>query len=104
MPNLMAVALASVLVAAVSVAPVLAQPPPQHQAKTQAPPRSKPDFANTKISELVKDPKAKAIMEKYLPELSDHYEQIGDMTLTEASVGSLDEPLIKKMQADYDEG
>jgi hypothetical protein len=83
------------------------EPPPaaQAQASTVAPPRTasgKLDFANARIADLVKDPKAKAIMEKYLPELSDHYDQIGHMSLTEAAQGALDEPLIRKMKAEYD--
>jgi hypothetical protein len=102
MTKVIAIAVAVVAASGLSATLLPSAAVGQPQAPQQQPPASRLDFANTKISELIKDPRAKAIMEKYLPELADHYDDNADKTLTEIAFGELDEPLIKKMQADYD--
>jgi hypothetical protein len=59
----------------------------------------------TKISELVKNPAAKAALEKTLPEISAYYEQIGEMTLKEVapmSQGAIDDAKLKTLQEEFD--
>jgi hypothetical protein len=85
---------------ATAAAPTLSQAAPAPVAQA-----AKVNFATTKINDIIKDAKAKAILEKTLPELKDYYDQIGDMTLTDViplSQGLLDEAKIKAMQAEYD--
>ena len=51
----------------------------------------------TKISEVIKNPTAKAALEKALPEITQYYEQIGEMTLKEVAPMSrsvLDRPVL----------
>ena len=66
----LAVVAASGLSATLLPSAAVAQPQAPQQ---QPPPASRLDFANTKISELIKDPRAKAIMEKYQPMLDRLY-------------------------------
>jgi hypothetical protein len=104
MKKLILAAAACALVATAAAAPAL--------ALAQAAPAAKPaagkiNFATTKINDLIKDPKAKAILEKAIPMISDYYDQIGDMNLTDViplSQGALDEAKLKEMQAEYDKG
>ena len=59
----------------------------------------------TKIGDLVKNPAAKAALEKALPEIPQYYDQISDMTLTEVaplSQGAIDDAKLKEIQAELD--
>jgi hypothetical protein len=59
----------------------------------------------TKIAELVKNPAAKAALEKALPEIAPYYEQIGEMTLKEVapmSQGAIDDEKLKALQVEFD--
>jgi hypothetical protein len=99
MSKLIAAALAGVLMAgSLAAAPAFAQAPAA---------AAKVNFATTKINDLIKDAKAKALLEKTLPQITDYYSQIGDMTLTDViplSEGALDEAKLTAMQAEYDKG
>lgn len=99
MSKFIAAALAGALMTgSLAAAPALAQAP-------AAAPAGKVKFADTKVGDLIKDAKAKAILEKAIPQITDYYSQIGDMTLTElidVSQGALSEAQIKAMQAEYD--
>ncbi|MBN9320437.1 MAG: hypothetical protein J0I28_12190 [Caulobacterales bacterium] len=97
----------SVLIAAalaVSVAGVaMAQAPAP--APAAAPAAGKPSVKTTKINDIIKMPAYKAAMEKLLPEISQYYDQIGDMTLTEVipmSGGALSEAQVAAVQAEFD--
>lgn len=100
-------ALASLALAA----PALAQTPAPAQAPaaSQAAPAQTSSGAlsvqTTKISEIIKNEKAKAALEKQLPPIVEYYSQIGDMTLAEVapmSQGAIDEAKLKAIQADFD--
>ncbi len=59
----------------------------------------------TRIGDLVKNPAAKAALEKALPEIPQYYDQISDMTLTEVaplSQGAIDDAKLKEIQAELD--
>ena len=61
--------------------------------------------ADTPISELIKNPQAKAVLEKALPEIGAYYEQIGAMTLAQVapmSQGAIDDAKLKEIQAELD--
>ena len=78
---------------------------PVAMAQTPAAPAAKLSVETTKISELVKNPVAKAAIEKTLPEISQYYEQIGDMTLKEVapmSQGALDDAKLAALQVEFD--
>ena len=76
MKKLILAAAAGALVLTAAI-PALAQAPAAPAAKPAA---GKINFATTKINDLIKDPKAKAIIEKAIPMIADYYDQIGDMT------------------------
>ncbi len=103
MKKLILAAAAGALVLTAAI-PALAQAPAAPAAKPAA---GKINFATSKISDIAKDPKAKAILEKVIPMIADYYDQIGDMTLTDIAPqtqGMLDDAKIKEMQAKYDKG
>ena len=59
----------------------------------------------TKIADIVKNEKAKAALEKALPEITQFYDQIGEMTLAQVapmSQGAIDDAKLKAIQADFD--
>jgi hypothetical protein len=59
----------------------------------------------TKVVELIKNPAAKAALEKALPEIAQYYEAIGEMTLKEVapmSQGALDDAKLAALQAEFD--
>ncbi len=59
----------------------------------------------TPIGEIVKNEKAKAALEKALPEISAYYDQIGTMTLAQVapmSQGAIDDAKLKEIQAEFD--
>jgi len=60
----------------------------------------------TPISDIIKNPKAKAALEAALPPISQYYDQIGQMTLAQVapmSQGALDDAKLKELQAKFDE-
>ena len=89
----MKIVYAAIAALALIAAPALAQTPAKISVET------------TKISELIKNPAAKAAIEKTLPEISQYYEQIGEMTLKEVapmSQGALDDEKLKALQVEFD--
>ena len=59
----------------------------------------------TPISEIIKVPEAKAALEKALPEITQFYDQIGTMTLSQVapmSQGAIDDAKLKELQAEFD--
>jgi hypothetical protein len=96
------------LTLAVAAAPALAQdaaPAAEASAETAAETAAKLSVENTPIGEIVKNEKAKAALEKQLPEITAYYDQIGSMTLAQVapmSQGAIDEAKLKAIQADFD--
>ncbi|MFC3076963.1 hypothetical protein ACFODL_02550 [Phenylobacterium terrae] len=59
----------------------------------------------TTIGEILKNEKAKAALEKQLPEITAYYDQISGMTLAQVapmSQGAIDDAKLKAIQADFD--
>ena len=59
----------------------------------------------TLISDIIKNPQAKAALEAALPQISQYYDQIGSMTLAQVapmSQGALDDAKLKALQAEFD--
>ena len=53
----------------------------------------------------IKNDKAKAALEKALPQITQFYDQIGTMTLSQVapmSQGALDDAKLKELQAEFD--
>jgi hypothetical protein len=74
-------------------------------AQTPAAPAAKVSVETTKISEIAKNPAAKAALEKVLPQIAEYYDQIGEMTLKEVapmSQGALNDESLKTLQAEFD--
>lgn len=92
-------------------APALAQTPPA-AAPAAAPAASASATASagfsvdkTPISEIIKNDKAKAILEAALPPITQYYDQIGAMTLAQVapmSQGAIDDAKLKAIQAEFD--
>ena len=83
----------------------LAQPAAAPAAPAPAAAKGKLSVETTTIADLVKNPAAKAVLEKALPELSQYYDQIGPMTLKDVapmSQGLIDDAKLKAIQADLD--
>jgi hypothetical protein len=81
-------------------APAIAQTPPAAAA-----PAGKLSVEKSKISDIIKVPAAKAALEKTLPQISEYYEQIGEMTLKDVapmSQGALNDDNLKLLQAEFD--
>lgn len=89
--------------------PALAQTPP---AAAPAPATSATATASagfsvdkTPISEIIKNDKAKAVLEAALPPITQYYDQIGAMTLAQVapmSQGAIDDAKLKAIQAEFD--
>jgi hypothetical protein len=102
----------SVIIAAafaVSVAgTALAQAPaaaPAPAAPAAATPAGKFSTKTSTINDIIKNPAAKAALEKVLPEISQYYDQIGGMTLVEVipmSGGALTEAQVAAVQVEFD--
>lgn len=61
---------------------------------------------STLISDIVKNPDAKAALEKALPQISQYYDQIGSMTLKQVqpmSQGAITDDMLKSLQAQFDQ-
>ena len=59
----------------------------------------------TTIGEIVKNEKAKAVLEKALPAITAYYDQVGTMTLAQVapmSQGAIDDAKLKEIQAEFD--
>ena len=99
------IALAAVA-AALIAGPALAQ---EHNHAAHAAPAAAAAGAlsveSTPISEIIKNEKAKAALEKALPQIPQFYDQIGTMTLAQVapmSQGALDDAKLKELQAEFD--
>ena len=85
-------------------APALAQDAAPAAAPAAAA-SAKLSVESTPIGEIVKNEKAKAALEKQLPEITAYYDQIGSMTLAQVapmSQGAIDDAKLKAIQADFD--
>jgi hypothetical protein len=94
------IAIAAALAVAGLSAPALAQEPAPAAA-----PAGGLSVEKTPISDIIKNPQAKAALEKALPEISQFYDQIGTMTLAQVapmSQGALDDAKLKALQAEFD--
>jgi hypothetical protein len=90
--------------AALVAGPALAQQPAAEHANHAAA-SGAVSVETTKISDIVKNEKAKAALEKALPEITQYYDQIGEMTLAQVapmSQGALDDAKLKALQAEFD--
>lgn len=96
------------LVAALAVAsiavPALAQD--AHKDHAAAPAAAGAlSVETTPIGDIIKNEKAKAALEKMLPEITQFYDQIATMTLTQVapmSQGAIDDAKLKTLQAEFD--
>jgi len=96
-------ALAAALAVTALAAPALAQAPAP--APAAAPAAGKISVETTPIGDLIKNPEAKAALEKALPEIPQFYDQIATMTLAQVapmSQGALDDAKLKALQAEFD--
>jgi len=100
------IAIAAALAVASMAAPALAQTPaPAPAAAPAAAPAGKISVDTTPISDIVKNPAAKAALEAALPQIPQFYDQIGAMTLAQVapmSQGALDDAKLKALQAEFD--
>ena len=99
------IALAAVA-AALIAGPALAQ---EHNHAAHAAPAAAAAGAlsveSTPISEIIKNDKAKAALEKAVPQIPQFYDQIATMTLAQVapmSQGALDDAKLKELQAEFD--
>ena len=94
---------AAAIVAALIAGPALAQTPAP--AAPAAAASGKMSVETTPIGDIVKNEKAKAVLEKALPEIAQFYDQIGTMTLAQVapmSQGAIDDAKLKAIQAEFD--
>jgi hypothetical protein len=102
------IALATALAVAAVAAPAFAQDPPKDAAPAAAPAAAaggKISVETTPIGDIIKNPEAKATLEKALPEIPQFYDQIATMTLAQVapmSQGALDDAKLKALQAEFD--
>jgi hypothetical protein len=103
-------ALAAALAITAMAAPALAQDEHKDHAAAAAAPAAAPaagkiSVDTTPIGQLIKNPDAKAVLEKALPEIPQYYDQISDMTLAQVapmSQGAIDDAKLKALQAEFD--
>lgn len=98
------IALAAALAVAAVAAPAFAQDHKDHAAAA-TPASGKLSVESTPIADIIKNEKAKAVLEKALPPISQYYDQIGTMTLSQVapmSQGALDDAKLKEIQAEFD--
>jgi hypothetical protein len=99
---------------ALAAAPALAQTDSQAApaAAAAAAPSAAPaasgtlSVETTPISEIIKNPQAKAALEKALPEIPQYYDQIGSMTLKQVepmSQGAITDDTLKALQTEFDQ-
>lgn len=96
---------AAISVAAIS-APAFAQEHQHdHASAAAAAAAAKISVETTPIGDIVKNDKAKAVLEAALPEIPQFYDQIATMTLSQVapmSQGALDDAKLKTLQAEFD--
>ncbi|MBU1378370.1 MAG: hypothetical protein KKE02_17390 [Alphaproteobacteria bacterium] len=100
-------AFAAALAVAAIAAPAFAQDHKDHApaAAPAAPAAGKVSVDTTPIGDIIKNPDAKATLEKALPEITQFYDQIATMTLAQVapmSQGALDDAKLKALQAEFD--
>jgi len=99
-------ALAAALAVAAVAAPALAQDHKDHAAPAAAAPAAgKISVETTPIGDIVKNDKAKAVLEAALPQIPQFYDQIATMTLSQVapmSQGAIDDAKLKELQAAFD--
>jgi parvulin-like peptidyl-prolyl isomerase len=102
------IALAAALVVAAVAAPAIAQEHKDHAPAAAAAPAAasgKLSVETTPIGDIVKNEKAKAALEKALPAITQFYDQIATMTLSQVapmSQGAIDDAKLKEIQAEFD--
>jgi hypothetical protein len=100
------VIIASALALGLVAAAAAQTPAPTAQSPAAAPAATgKLSVKTTKISEIIKTPQAKAIIEANMPGISQFYGQIGDMTLTDiiaASGGAVTQAQVDACQVAFD--
>ena len=97
------IAIAAALAVAAVSAPAVAQDHKDHAPAAAA--AGKISVETTPIGELIKNEKAKAALEKALPQIPQFYDQIATMTLAQVapmSLGALDDAKLKELQAEFD--
>jgi len=101
-------ALAAALAAVAISAPAVAQEHKDHAPEATAaaaPASGKLSVETTPVGEIIKNEKAKAVLEKALPPISQFYDQIATMTLSQVapmSQGAIDDAKLKEIQAEFD--
>ncbi|MCR5875457.1 hypothetical protein LRS10_15465 [Phenylobacterium sp. J426] len=98
------IALAAVAAALVA-GPALAQEHNHANHGAAAPAAGKLSVESTTIGEIVKNEKAKAVLEAAIPAITAYYDQIGTMTLAQVapmSQGAIDDAKLKEIQAEFD--
>lgn len=92
---------AALAVATLAGAPALAQ----EAAHDHAAMAGALSVETTPIGDIIKNEKAKAALEKALPEITQFYDQIATMTLSQVapmSQGAIDDAKLKALQAEFD--
>ena len=103
--TLTAVAIAAALTAGAAYAQPAAAPAAPAAPAAAPAAAGKISTATTPISDVIKNPAAKAALEKALPEIVPYYDQIGGMTLQDLAPmteGALDDAKLKALQAEFD--
>jgi len=106
-------AIAAALAVASIAAPALAQEHADHAGAAAAPAADAPaapaadglSVEKTPIGDIIKNEKAKAVLEAALPEIPQYYDQIATMTLAQVapmSQGAIDDTKLKAIQAEFD--
>ncbi|MFZ5719488.1 MAG: hypothetical protein ACOY5Y_08485 [Pseudomonadota bacterium] len=99
------IAFAAALAVAAVAAPAIAEEHAGHADHAAAPAAGGLSVETTPIGEIIKNEKAKAALEKQLPEITAYYDQIATMTLSQVapmSQGAIDDAKLKAIQADFD--
>jgi hypothetical protein len=94
-----------VLAAAMAAFALVCAPAAAQQALPAAAANPKLSVETTPISTIIKNPQAKAALEKAVPQIADYYDQIGDMTLAQVapmSEGVITVATLRSIQADFD--
>lgn len=102
---IIAAAAASIAGAAMAQAPAPQAPAAGAPAAAAPAAGAKLSVKTTPIGEIIKNPAAKAVLEKALPEISQYYEMIGSNTLTEIiamSGGAVTEAQVAAIQVEFD--
>jgi hypothetical protein len=95
----------AIAAAALIASPALAQNAAPAPAAAAAAPAGKLSVETTPIGDIIKNPQAKAALEKALPEIADYYSQISGMSLAEVaplSEGVINAAKLREIQAEFD--